>query len=48
MRGKGINYDTGFHPGGTSSREHFDPAIVQQEIQVIARPGLHGGADLGR
>ena len=37
MRGKGINYDTGFYPGGTSSREHFDSAIVQQEMQVIAR-----------
>jgi hypothetical protein len=26
MRGKGINYDTGFYPGGVSTREHFDPA----------------------
>ena len=28
MRGKGINYDTGFSPGGRLSREDFDPAIV--------------------
>ncbi len=27
MRGKGINYDTGFPPGGQSSREHFDADI---------------------
>ena len=36
MRGKGINYDTGFSPGGRLSREDFDPAIVQREMQVIA------------
>jgi hypothetical protein len=28
MRGQGINYDTGFYPGGVSTREHFDPALV--------------------
>jgi hypothetical protein len=30
MRGKGINYDTGFSPGGQLSREDFDPAIVRR------------------
>jgi hypothetical protein len=30
MRGKGINYGTGSYPDGTSSREHFKPAVVQQ------------------
>jgi hypothetical protein len=37
MRGKGINYDTGFSPGGHSSREHFDAGIVRAEMRVIAR-----------
>jgi hypothetical protein len=36
MRAKGINYDTGFTPGGSSSREHFDLEIVSREMQVIA------------
>ncbi|HEY1619105.1 MAG TPA: hypothetical protein VGG25_15900 [Streptosporangiaceae bacterium] len=36
MRGKGINYDTGFQPGNRS-RPDFDPAIVAAEIRVIAR-----------
>jgi hypothetical protein len=36
MRGKGINYDTGFSPGGRLSREDFDPAIVAREMRVIA------------
>jgi len=36
MRGKGINYDTGFYPGGVSSREQFDAGIVRREMQVIA------------
>jgi hypothetical protein len=36
MRGKGINYDTGFYPGGEISREHFDASIVRREMQVIA------------
>ena len=36
MRGKGINYDTGFYPGGVSSREQFDADIVRREMQVIA------------
>ncbi len=37
MRGKGINYDTGFDPGGESSREHFDTGVVRSEMRVIAR-----------
>lgn len=36
MRGKGINYDTGFSPGGTNSRDHFDAGIVRREMHVIA------------
>jgi len=37
MRGKGINYDTGFSPGGQSSREHFDADVVRSEMCIIAR-----------
>jgi len=37
MRGKGINYDTGFYPGGDNSREHFDADVVRREMRVIAR-----------
>jgi len=37
MRGKGINYDTGFCPGGENSREHFDADAVRGEMRVIAR-----------
>jgi hypothetical protein len=37
MRGKGINYDTGFCPGGESSREQFDAGVVRGEMRVIAR-----------
>ena len=33
MRGKGINYDTGFYPAGNSSRPDFDPAIAAQEMR---------------
>lgn len=36
MRGKGINYDTGFSPGGRLSRENFDADVVRREMQVIA------------
>jgi len=35
MRGKGINYDTGFFNGGTSTHEPFDPEIVRREMRVI-------------
>src|SRR5215467_677110 len=37
MRGKGINYDTGFRPGGANSREHFDANVVGREMRIIAR-----------
>lgn len=37
MRGKGINYDTGFAPGGQDSRPDFDPAVAAAEMRVIAR-----------
>src|SRR6266516_4577670 len=53
MRGKGINYDTGFSPGGHNSREHFDADLVRAEMRVIARE-LHctavriSGGDPGR
>jgi hypothetical protein len=36
MRRRGINYDTGFFPGGRLSRERFDPETVRQEMAVIA------------
>jgi hypothetical protein len=36
IRGRGINYDTGFIPGGRNSRPYFDLAQVKNEIQVIA------------
>src|SRR5450755_2262716 len=37
MRGKGINYDTGFLPGDSNSRELFDLDVVRREMQIIAR-----------
>jgi hypothetical protein len=36
MRGKGINYDTGFSPAGHLSRPVFDPGQVEREMRVIA------------
>ncbi|WP_187406055.1 hypothetical protein [Microbispora triticiradicis] len=36
MRGRGINYDTGFLPGGHTSRESFDPETVREEMRVVA------------
>jgi hypothetical protein len=36
MRTKGINYDTGFLPGGRPSRTAFDPAVVAEEMRIIA------------
>ena len=53
MRGRGINYDTGFFPGGRLSRERFDPETVREEMRVIA-DDLHcdavrvSGGDAGR
>jgi hypothetical protein len=40
MRGKGINYDTGFLNAGTSTHEPFDPVVVRREMQII-RDDLH-------
>jgi len=37
MRGKGINYDTGFLPGSHDSRPVFDQAVVAAEMRIIAR-----------
>jgi hypothetical protein len=36
MRGRGINYDTGFTSGGNCSRPFFDPDQVVREMHVIA------------
>ncbi|MFC4908909.1 hypothetical protein [Actinomadura gamaensis] len=36
MRAKGINYDTGFFPGGRNSRTNFSREAVQREMRVIA------------
>src|SRR5690242_17448163 len=36
MRARGINYDTGFTPGGISTRETFEPSQVEREMRVIA------------
>ena len=36
MNRRGMNYDVGTFAGkGISSRETFDPAIVQREIDII-------------
>ncbi len=43
MRGKGINYDTGFINKGTTTRESFDITLVSREIQII-RDDLHCNA----
>lgn len=40
MRAYGINYDTGFSSGGTTTHEPFDPDIVRREMQII-REDLH-------
>jgi hypothetical protein len=37
VRGKGINYDTGFLPGDRDSRPVFDESLVTAEMRVIAR-----------
>ena len=36
MRGKGINYDTGFYLDPQGSRPEFSPGIVAREMRVIA------------
>ena len=43
MRGKGINYDTGFINKGVSSRASFDIAIARRELGII-RADLHCNA----
>ena len=43
MRGRGINFDTGFLSTGTSTREPFDEDIVKREMRVI-RDDLHCNA----
>src|SRR5262252_5070266 len=40
MRGKGINFDTGFVSAGTTTREPFDPEVVRREMRII-RDDLH-------
>jgi hypothetical protein len=40
MRAKGINYDTGFFNGDTSTHEPFEPDRVRREMRVI-RNDLH-------
>lgn len=53
MRGKGINYDTGFLRAGGSTHEPFDPDVVRREMSII-HDDLHctavrvTGGDLGR
>lgn len=36
MRGKGINYDTGFYLDPQGSRPEFSPDIVAREMRGIA------------
>src|SRR5215510_12099276 len=44
MRGKGINYDTGFiNSAGISNHEPFDPEMVKREMRII-RDDLHCNA----
>lgn len=37
IRGRGVCYDTGAHPHGTSTRPDFDEAEVRRELEIIAR-----------
>jgi len=43
MRIKGITYDTGFINSGVSTKEKFEPNIIQREMQVI-KNDLHCNA----
>src|SRR5690242_15057349 len=43
MRGKGINFDTGFLNARASTREPFDPNVVRREMRII-REDLHCSA----
>jgi hypothetical protein len=40
MRGKGINYDTGFITANTTTHEPFEPEVVKREMRII-RNDLH-------
>jgi len=41
MRGKGINYDTGFSPAGHLSRPVFDPGQVEREMRARVKAALY-------
>ena len=43
MRGRGINYDTGFLSAGTSTHEPVDPEVVRREMRRH-RDDLHCNA----
>ena len=43
MRAMGISYDTGFVRNGATSREPFDPEVVERELRII-RDDLHCNA----
>jgi hypothetical protein len=43
MRIKGITYDTGFINAGVSTKETFEPTLVQREMQII-KQDLHCNA----
>jgi hypothetical protein len=43
MRGRGINFDTGFLSAGTSTREPFEEDVVRREMRII-RDDLHCNA----
>src|SRR5690606_448261 len=43
MRARGVTYDTGFLSGGSTSRERFDPALVERALTII-RDDLHCNA----
>ncbi len=43
MRGRGINYDTGFLSAGTTTHEPFDTEVVRREMEII-RNDLHANA----
>jgi hypothetical protein len=44
MRGKGINYDTGFSPGGRLSREDFDAGVVRRAMRSGSPGAIRDGS----
>ena len=36
LRGRGVNYDTGFWPAGETSRASFEPDVVRRELHIIS------------